>query len=459
MARKANKQKDLEILAKSIAIPSGYAVVKLGMDLSQKQKEVLDAIFRDKKTILRAANGIGKTSIIVVASILYALDVMNAQVVSTSATYRQVVSQLIPCIKRYADRFPDWEFLDNAISIKGVKKYIGFSATDEATFQGFHEYPGQPLYIIVDEAAGIADAIFRAIDRCRPTYYLITGSPLSPEGEFYNLETKPELYKFFSHYKITQLDCPWIKKEDIDQMIAKWGPDHPLVRSSVYAEFSNETDNAILTLSTLNACLNDPPKFINGGRKVAIDFAAGGDANCIAYACGNQVQLIKVWRDKDTMSAAGQIKKELDKLQQMVGLRPNEVWGDASGLGLPIIHRLAELGWNINLFYGQAKPFDENYKNRITECWLELAKKIVNRTVILPNDQDLKAQLLSRKQRLNSSGKLELESKEDMRGRGLPSPDIADAIAMCCSNIGSGELTYIKALGIGNSKNIIGCYI
>lgn len=459
MPRISKEQKDADALAKAMSRPSGYATVKLGMDLHRKQREVLDALFKDRKVIFRTGNGVGKTSMVLVAAILYALEILNAQVVSSSATYRQVVTQLIPCLRKYGHLYPDWEFLDNAISINNVKRYIGFSADNEATFQGYHAFPDQPLLIILDEAAGIGDEIFRAVDRCQPTYYLIVGSPLSPEGEFYNLETNPALYQYFAHFKMTQEDCPWIKKEDIDILIAKWGKDHPLVMSSVYAEFSNESENAILSLSSLNACITNPPPFMPGDRQASLDFAGGGDENVLCYRCGNQVQLIKCWHDKDTMQAAGYFKLELDKLRDNTGLRPGEVFGDASGLGLPLCHRLAELGWPINLFYGQAKPTDENYKNLIAECWLEFAKRVVNRTIIIPNDQELKAQLLSRKQRLNSSGKLELESKEDMRERGIISPDRADAVVMAVGNMNKGMVTYMTAMGLGNSKQIVGAYL
>jgi len=177
----SKKVKQIDNLARALSIPSGYATIKLGLDLHPKQKEIIDAIFKDKRVSFRAANGVGKTSVVVAAAILYAIDVLNAQVISTSATYRQITSQLIPCLRRYAHLYPTWEFLDNAIVVDGTKKYLGFSADSEATFQGYHEYPGQPLLIIIDEGAGVGDPIFRAVDRCRPTYYLVTGSPLSPK--------------------------------------------------------------------------------------------------------------------------------------------------------------------------------------------------------------------------------------------------------------------------------------
>jgi hypothetical protein len=268
------------------------------------------------------------------------------------------------------------------------------------------------------------------------------------------VETKPEAYSLFKHFKITQPECSWIKKEDIDAMIQRWGAKHPLVLSSVYADFAEENENAIISLSSITNCINSPTLSLPGSRQVALDFAAGGDANCIAYACGNEVKIIKVWHEKDTMTAAGQFVAELNKLKESIGLRPNEVFGDASGLGLPIIHRMAELGWKINLFYGQAKPNDENYKNRITECWLDLARKITNKSLIIPDNQELIAQLTSRKQRLNSSGKMELESKEDMKSRGLPSPDVADAVAMAVSKMSTGEVTFMKAMDFGRGTNM-----
>jgi hypothetical protein len=105
------------------------------------------------------------------------------------------------------------------------------------------------------------------------------------------------------------------------------------------------------------------------------------------------------------------------------------------------LDRLSEIGWRCNYFFGQAKPVDEHYKNSITECWLVAAKQIVNCSVILPNDDDLRGQLLGRKQRLNSSGRMELESKVEMKERGQPSPDVADAVAMCLGPLNAGELT------------------
>ncbi len=409
------------------------------------QVDSLDKCFLAGKELIITHN----TSIVLVASILYALEILNAQVVSTSATYRQITSQLIPCLKKYSSLYhPNWEFLDNTVVINKEKRYIGFSAEGEGSYQGYHAYPDKPLYIVVDEAAGVRDDIFRAIERCKPTYYLVTGSPLSPEGEFYNIEAKPEIYKQFKHFKLTQPECWWIKKEDIAKSIERWGVDHPLIRSMVYAEFSSNIEGGIVSLSQYQKCIDANLPHISGTRVVALDFAAGGDSNVIAYRDGNKIEIVDVWKDRDTMSAAGRFLLRLNKLKELYGILPHNVYGDASGLGKPICDRLKELGWNINNFYGQtAANNEEHYRNSIAECWLELSNAINHCTVILPRNDELMAQLLSRKQRLNSSGKMELESKKDMKARGIiVSPDLADAVAMCFGKGNAGDVKYISVV-------------
>ena len=101
--------------------PSAYAKGRLKMNLHPTQVVVLDAIFEKKhsKVSFRCGNETGKTSFVGAASILYVLEMKNAMCVSTSATFRQITKQLIPALKQYANLYPKWEFLDNAIKING----------------------------------------------------------------------------------------------------------------------------------------------------------------------------------------------------------------------------------------------------------------------------------------------------------------------------------------------------
>ena len=64
-------------------------------------------------------------------------------------------------------------------------------------------------------------------------------------------------------------------------------------------------------------------------------------------------------------------------------------------------------------------PFDDSGKEKLPE-------------IILPNDNDLIAQLSCRKYEFNRNAKQKVESKEDMKKRGLSSPDEADCILLVC---------------------------
>jgi hypothetical protein len=72
------------------------------------------------------------------------------------------------------------------------------------------------------------------------------------------------------------------------------------------------------------------------------------------------------------------------------------------------------------------------YTNKSAEMWFNMSKKIGDREIILPeDDDDLMAQLTCRRTVTNSRGKLGVESKDSLRSRGIASPDRADALALC----------------------------
>jgi len=98
---------------------------------------------------------------------------------------------------------------------------------------------------------------------------------------------------------------------------------------------------------------------------------------------------------------------------------------------------LNEAGWTVNRinFGGNARDNDA-YQNKGSEMWHRLARKIDTCDIILPEDDILKSQIVTRRAQATSRGKLGLESKDAMRSRGVASPDRADAVAMACDNAG-----------------------
>lgn len=424
-------------IATLLATPEGYAQQRLGMNLHPKQSAVLRDLFRrGSRVSARCSNEVGKTSHIAVAAILYHLEVLNGQAISTAGSWMQVSEQLIPKLKLQSHRFPRWDFLDTAIKIDDVDRYLGFSTRDEGTAQGFHADPSRPLLAIIDEAAAVPLPIFNAIEeRCNPTFLLIMGSPLDPAGQFYNIETT--LAAHYTHHHINQIDCStakgwWCDQDTIDRKIAKYGPEHPLVLSNVFGEFAKSVAGALLSLAEFQNCVNNPPPFRDGDMHAFIDVAGGGNKNIFAFRRGNRVRIEKIWRDRSEMSAIGEIISIFKRLQRSDGLQLEQVSIDASGAGKPMADRAREMGYEFNRFTGQSAPrFDDEYYNARAEVWGSGCANIKACGVTIPDNEDLRMQLLQAVLKRHSSGKFLMESKEDMLKRGLESPDEADAVLGC----------------------------
>ena len=438
--------------------PNTYALDRLGIKLHPVQADVLKDLFPKKsekkssRVSFRCANEVGKTSSVATAAILYAIEILNAQVISTAGVWMQVAQQLIPNLKRFSHLYPKWQFNEAAIKVNGVDRYVGFSTRDEGFAQGFHKRDGMPLLAIIDEAAAVSDNVIDPIeDRCNPDFFLIMGSPLDPVGRFYDIETK--LAKYYTHHHLNQLMCLtkdgyWIEEESVNRKIEKYGSrEHPFIQSNVLGEFSKKIENALLSLGEYNACVSNPPEYKAGvnDRHAFIDVAGGGDKNVYAFRMGNKVRIVKKWVERSEMATCGEIIAISTRLRREFGLQPEEISMDASGAGKPMADRLREMGWDLYRFTGQSKiRYDQEYSNAISEVWGLGTMKIKNCDIILPDDDDFRSQVLSRALKRNSAGKFQVQPKDEYCRGGKPSPDEADAVLgamMPCFSSKSVNLT------------------
>jgi hypothetical protein len=388
---------------------------------------------------------------VAVTAIFYAIEMLGARVVSTAAAYRQIRDQLMSNIRLYQHLFPTYRMLESQIKIGDKWIYSGVATDNAATFQGFHDLGfetehKQPLLIIIDEAAGVKDVIYEQITRCKPDYLLVMGSPLGPEGTFYHIETDANMASLFKHFKITQFDVLkengyWLERKVIDDTIKERGIDHPLIQSMVFAQFGSNIENGLISLTELDKCYEFPPKEFGSEKHVGIDVATTGDSNVIAFRNGNKVEIIAQWREPEVMRSCDRILRELNELKDKHNISAAQVSLDADGMGIGFISRLKDLGWHVNEYHGGKSPLNPQYASCIAEAWMEAVKKIKSCSIILPKSDELRMQILSRKQLFNDKGKLKLESKQEMRGRGIHSPDLADAVFIAMSNPQAGIIT------------------
>jgi phage terminase large subunit len=413
-----------------LATPAGFAEGVLGIGLYDWQRALLNELERPGMISARCCNEAGKTTHLAAPAILWAMALFpGAQVVVTSGAWRQVKYQLFPAIGRFRQKLPGWEIHDTTIKSPRGSVCVGFSTDDAGLFEGFHVGSGghreTPLLIIVDEAKSVDETIFQAIDRCRPTWLFLMSSPGARTGRFYASHTTQRSH--YRAYKIGAELCPHIDANTIKGIVDRYGADHWFVKSSIHAEFSDDgVTGEVIPLTALERCLESPVAAMKGQRHAFCDFAAGRDENVLALREGNRVRIVRAWRESNTMAACG----EFITMFRQLGLEPHEVTGDGDGLGAGFLDRMAELGWAIGRFHGgQAATDKVVYMNASAECWGKGAEQIQRRLVHLPKDDaKLIEQLTSRRWKRYSDGRAQLESKEDMRARGLNSPDRADAV-------------------------------
>jgi len=398
---------------------------------------------RNSRTAIKAANGSGKTSAIVMATVLWhMLRFPGSQTVCTAGVYRQVVDVLWPVLRNKSNGLGGeamgWRVTENKITYTAPtmdgqtpcepSMCVGFSADKPESAEGWHARgPSANLLYVIDEAKAVGDGIFDAMERCQPTRVLEVSSPGGRAGRFFERFHKQD--RRYNLFTVTAYDCPHIKREWIDEQIANYGMNSPIIQSMIFAEFGDEENGSlVLPPAVLQRAVSSPPAKVGTDLKAGADFAAGGDENVICCMEGNAVKEIIKWREKDTMSAVGRFITEFKRL----GLKAENVYADGSGIGIPMCDALREAGWTVHrVNNGEAAHDGHKFANRGTEMWVKAARLIETGKLVVPTDDEvLHRQLTTRHLGHNSKGKLIVESKEAMRTRGLGSPDRADAFIL-----------------------------
>lgn len=160
-------------------------------------------------------------------------------------------------------------------------------------------------------------------------------------------------------------------------------------------------------------------------KAIGVDVARfGDDESVIAIREGSVGRIKQTMHKSDLMAVAGAVSIALRE-----GGPVDMVNVDADGLGGGVVDRLRELGHTIYEFHGGGRPKDtERFRNLKAEIYWGFRDRLVEGTIALPNDLELKAQLTSCTYRVTSSGQLEITPKDDMKKKGLKSPDRAEAM-------------------------------
>ena len=317
--------------------------------------------------------------------------------------------------------------------------------------QGFHE---DNMLFIIDEASGVADPIMEAVLGTlsgENNKLLMCGNPTKTSGTFYDSHTRDRaLYKC---HTVSSADSKRTNKENIESLIRKYGWDSNVVRVRVRGEFPNQEDDVFIALSTIEQCGSRLFELPEDSRLphiiFGVDVARFGDDETVIYRnARGKLKIAENRRGQDLMRTVGDIVRQYKKaIKEFPDYRGRiYVNIDDTGLGGGVTDRLREVKreQKLNRLYvvpinaaekietdtKAGKDAAEHYNNLTTHMWATLKDLMENKEVEIEEDQETFAQLSSRKYFLASNGKLEVESKKEMKKRGLDSPDRGDALAL-----------------------------
>ena len=271
------------------------------------------------------------------------------------------------------------------------------------------------------------------------------GNPTQLSGFFFDSHNKNRsIYKTF---KVSGENSRRVSKDYIQMIIDMYGIDSDVYRVRVAGEFPKAMPDSFIQLDWVENCSSKTiaQTYPTNRIDIGVDVARYGDDQtiiCTTFDKKRQQKPIEI-NHNDTMQVTGTIVQLVNKLRtQYLGI-PIHIKIDCDGLGVGVYDRLREIKQEQNLvtvklyechFGGKGgKNRDEEpieFSNSTGLMWGLLREKVKNNEIELYYNDKQITQITNRKYRINSDGKIELERKEEMKKRGLTSPDMADALAL-----------------------------
>ena len=365
----------------------------------------------------------------------------DAIVITTAPTAHQVRNILWREIRRAHHQNPGvigGTLLRTSLDL-GDKHYAqGLSTDTPERFQGFHE--GHILFV-VDEASGVREGIFEAIEGSMTSAgakVLLLGNPTSLKGTFYDAFHKRRgLWKTL---QISAFDTPNLVNNEVVQpslvtpkWVAdsekNWGKESYLYQVRVLGEFPTESEDTLIPLKMVELAANSESEIESSksGIEIGVDVARfGSDRTAICVRQGSEILSLESFHRQDTMGTTGRVAN-LSRQYSPSAIRVDEI-----GIGAGVVDRLKEMEIShvegVNVARRANKR--EQFANLRAELYDGLRDRFVSRRIQIPNDSDLISQLASVKYSFTSSGQMKIEGKDELRSRGERSPDLADAVML-----------------------------
>tara|TARA_R110000823_G_scaffold60349_1_gene144311 strand:+ start:1325 stop:2737 length:1413 start_codon:yes stop_codon:yes gene_type:complete len=420
--------------------PSIFVEKVLGATPDDWQRKLMKAVARgDRGISVRSGHGVGKTSCLSWLALWWITVHQDAKVVVTAPTSAQLHDALLPELKSWLNSAPDQYkelFIVRAdrieFAFRPQSNFISARTSRSEqpdALQGVH---ADHVLLICDEASGVPEQVYEAAGGSMSAHHatmVLAGNPVRTSGYFYDTHTR--LADTWTTFHVSCLDSSRVSEEYVKECKLRYGEASNSYRIRVLGEFPRGDDDTVIPMELVQGAIQRDVEPIQYGDIVwGVDVARfGADASALCKRKGNAItEPIRLWRGLDTMQLTGAIKAEYDTVPE----KPLEIMVDAIGLGAGVADRLRELGLPAMAINVSESPAigGETYLNLRAELWYKAKAWLEGRDVRIPTDSRLKDELTTVRYTYTSSGKIKIESKADLKKRGVMSPDAADAFVL-----------------------------
>lgn len=306
---------------------------------------------------------------------------------------------------------------------------VPWSERNTEAFAGLHN-KGRRVLLVFDEASAIPDVIWEVsegalTDADTEILWCCFGNPTRNTGRF------RECFGRYSHRwntkRVDSRTAAMTNKVLLQSWVDDYGEDSDFVRVRVKGEFPRAGSSQFISSDVVALAKGrqlSPGTYSHAPRIMALDVARfGEDASVITKRQGLYCAPQIIYRSIDLMTLAGIVAKEIQAWQ------PSAVFVDGVGIGAGVVDRLRQLGFDITDAQAGAQALNPaKYRNRRAEMW-GLMRDWLEQGAI-PDDSALCDDLTSVEYGFTPTDAIQLERKEDMKKRGLASPDRADSLAL-----------------------------
>jgi hypothetical protein len=244
-------------------------------------------------------------------------------------------------------------------------------------------------------------------------------------------DEEQHLYELYSKNGLTREHLAWrrlkIKEfsKDYDAGREHFNVEYPM---SANEAFKNPISNVFIRSKYVESARKADVETPDGNLIIGVDVAISDrDRTAIIRRKGRYCYNLERFSNYNTMETVGRLKRVITEE------KPTKVYIDCIGVGAGVVDRLQEMGFDMVEGVNVARSANdkERFKNLRAELWSDMRDWLYGEMPVqIPDSDELHGELCSLGFKENSSGQLQIESKDDLRARGLPSPDGADALSL-----------------------------